>query len=265
MNRLAGFAQRYLPTLATTLRSVRARRHSHRIVARNGYGEIDRLVASRTGLVVTSGPFAGLRLPSEALREHLGPFLLGTYECELHDWLEELRSHDFRQILDVGAKFGYYAIGLARWFPEAEVLAFDTDPWARRVVRRAAVANGTDRVRVRGYLRPRAFAGLIRPPALVLSDCEGFEDELFLSVSPESLRECWLLIELHESLVPGVGERIRAHCSETHSAEVRSRAGREVDGAWLEILGEEAAGKAVDELRGEQDWMFLRPRRPANP
>lgn len=252
-------ARRCFPSLVTTLRSIRARRHSHQLVAREGYGAIDRRIADCTGLEVSGGPFTGLRLPSEALREHLGPFLLGTYESEIHSWLEELRERELRQILDIGAKFGYYAVGLARWFPRAEVLAFDTDPWARKQVRRAALENGTDRVSVRGYLRPAALQGLIRPPALVVSDCEGFEDELFRETDPEAIRECWLLIELHESLAPGVGERLRRRFAETHEIAVRNRSVREVRPEWIQLLGAEGSRRAIDELRGEQQWMFCRP------
>lgn len=252
-------ARRFFPELVTTLRSIRARRHSHRLVARQGFGEIDRRIADRTGLEVAGGPFAGLRLPVEALREHLGPYLLGTYESELHSWLEELRGRELRQVVDVGAKFGYYAIGLARWFPWAEVLAFDTDPWARRVLRRTALENRTGNVVVRSYLRADELAREVRAPSLVLSDCEGFEDELFRQIEPTSLRNSWLLIELHEALAPGVGERLRSRFSATHAIEVRARAPREVEPAWLDLLGAEGSRRAIDELRGDQQWMFCRP------
>jgi hypothetical protein len=60
------------------------------------------------------GPFAAIDLTASADAEHLGPFLLGVYERELDGaWARIFRGED-TQILDVGAKFGYYAVGLFR-------------------------------------------------------------------------------------------------------------------------------------------------------
>src|SRR5690242_4125231 len=48
-------------------------------------------VLRRYGPVVQSGPFAGLRLSTATAWEgSLAPLLVGSYEAELHDMLEEL-------------------------------------------------------------------------------------------------------------------------------------------------------------------------------
>jgi 16S RNA G1207 methylase RsmC len=128
---------------------------------------------------VLSGPFAGMRLTEEALREHAGPCLLGTYEAELHPWLERLLQRRYAQFIDVGSKYGYYAVGLARRDPSVPSVAFDIDPWARRATREVAAANGVKTLDVRGFATPGWFDRKLLTNALVFSDCEGFERELF--------------------------------------------------------------------------------------
>ena len=250
---------RLFPVATTTLLSIRSRRLSHRLVRSWGLREIDDKIIDHYGLRVSGGPFEGLELPEAARAEHLGPYLLGTYESELHSWLEEIRSRNFNQIIDVGAKFGYYAVGLARWFPEAECLAYDTDPWARQAMDGAIRRNGVRNVAVGGYLRRGSLDVLIRPPTLIVSDCEGFEVELFLSGPADAFRECWLLIELHEAAAPGIGRAMSNHFRESHRVATVSKTPREASAPLVELLGLEAAGRALVEARSDQDWMFLRP------
>ena len=102
------------PQATTTLISARARAHSHRLVRDWGLLDLNRRLIERFGSRVQSGPFCGMSLSEPTQREHLGPFLLGTYEAELHPWIEQALRQQYRAVLDIGAKFGYYAVGLAR-------------------------------------------------------------------------------------------------------------------------------------------------------
>ena len=119
------------PESATAVFSARARAHSQRLIRDWGLLDLNRKLVERFGSTVQSGPFQGMILSPMTHREHLGPYLLGTYEAELHPWLEAAATGQFAQILDVGAKFGFYAVGLSRRIPDVPVIAFDTDWWAR--------------------------------------------------------------------------------------------------------------------------------------
>ena len=253
-------ALRLVPGPATTVLSIRSRRLSHRLVRRWGLTGIDERIVDRLGLVVADGPFAGLRFPGAARREHLGPYLAGTYELELHPWLAELRAQDFVRIIDVGAKLGYYALGLARWFPRATVLAFDTDPWARRVTRAGARLNGLANVAVSGRLRPEDLEDLVRGVTLLISDCEGCEARLLGSALPASVADTWMIVETHEAQAPGVERLIGTRFSVTHDIAIRGRDARTAPPRLASFLGSDEALRAVTEARGEQRWMFLRPR-----
>ncbi len=115
------------PQTATAISSARARAHSHNLLREWGLFELNQQLLGEVGCAVLSGPFSGLTLSPMTHREHVGPYLLGIYERELKPWWEELLTEPFAQVIDVGAKFGYYAVGLALCWPDAQVVAYDTD------------------------------------------------------------------------------------------------------------------------------------------
>jgi hypothetical protein len=123
------------PEWTIGLLSAGDRAHSHRLVKEWGLDALTAKLVSALGPLVRSGPFQGMELTPITYLEHLGPYLLGTYEYELLPWWALLTKRPYSQIVDVGAKFGYYAVGLARYFPDTPILAFDTDWWARAACR----------------------------------------------------------------------------------------------------------------------------------
>lgn len=208
-----------------------------------------------------SGPFRGLELPAMAQAEHIGPFLLGTYEAEIHPWLDSLRHVPFTQVVDVGAKFGFYAVGLARLHPEADVVAVDPDPWAQRATRQMATQNGTANVRVVSLCDPAWLKQHLRPGALIISDCEGYEAYLFAEGAVGTLATATLLIELHEGAQPGVTQALVERFGRTHTVErVKSLDEPVFSTMLLEGFSAEEMQQASREIRQEQEWMLLRPR-----
>src|SRR5438132_1427624 len=71
---------------------------------------------------VIIGPFAGMRILDQ---NPFLPYLLGTYELELHSVLERLLERNWDRIIDIGAAEGYYAIGLSMRCPDAQCIAFE--------------------------------------------------------------------------------------------------------------------------------------------
>src|SRR4051812_22639963 len=163
------------PGAAPALLSAGARAHSHRLIREWGLLDLNQKLLNRLGPMVQGGPFRGMTLSSMTHAEHLGPFLLGTYEAELHPWVEQVCQRRYAQVLDVGAKFGYYAVGLARRMPDTPVVAFDTDPWARRATREMTATNRTPEVVATGFCSPRWLDRHLAPNSFILTDCEGYE------------------------------------------------------------------------------------------
>jgi hypothetical protein len=249
------------PQWTTALMSARARAHSHRVIASWGCGPLNRKLVERFGSRVLEGPFAGLVLTPMTHAEQIGPYLLGVYESELDEAWDTVLRGTHTQIIDVGAKFGYYAVGLARRYPGASVVAFDTDWWARKAVREMAVANGADNVTVEGFCSPDWVALNVQEGAFIISDCEGYEGVLFGPSTIPRLRSATLIIETHDWFVPGVSDKLRAAFTETHSVRVLGdHGGRRVTARPLDFLSEREQQLAVQEVRPPQTWLLCLPK-----
>jgi len=222
-------------------------------------------LVERFGSRVQEGPFAGLLLTDMTHAEQIGPYLLGVYESELDEaWAIVFRG-SYTQIIDVGAKFGYYAVGLARRYAEAAIVAFDTDWWARKAVREMAAANGIGNVTVRGFCSPHWLAQHIQPASFVISDCEGYEAVLFDSETIPRLQSTTLIIETHDCFVPGVSDALRAAFGETHSVRVYGHDGcRRATSRPLDFLSAPERQLAVQEVRAPQSWLLCLPRTGPN-
>ena len=105
------------PRWTAALLSARARAHSHRVIAGWGSATVTRKLVERFGSRVLDGPFAGMILTPMTHAEQLGPYILGLYESELDAAWDAVLKGTYTQVVDVGARFGYYAVGLARQYP----------------------------------------------------------------------------------------------------------------------------------------------------
>lgn len=249
------------PRTATQMFSARARAYSHALSRKWGCTDLNSRLIDRLGNRVLHGPFTGIALSSEACREHLAPFLLGTYESELNEAWDTIFKMEFSQLLDVGAKFGFYAVGLARRFPGIPVFAFDTDPWARKATTEMSIVNDVE-IKVHGYCSRDWMCEHLQERAFVLSDCEGFEAKLFGSGPVPNLTSATMLIELHEQFSPGVTRLLQATYAPSHEIEIISAQLGTIDSPpELAFLSEAERRTAAFEFRtGDQSWMFLRPK-----
>jgi precorrin-6B methylase 2 len=214
---------------------------------------------------VMSGPFRGMHLAGLPAAQEL----LGTYEHELCDTIHALARGSFRTVVNVGARYGYYAVGLARLMPQARVMAFEGDDEARALLAAAAALNGVaDRVLVRGFCEPADLsAALGATDALVVCDIDGGEESLLDPRLVPSLAGATILVECHtygtlrtEPLMTmrflpthevrriAVEERVLAHLPADAGEPWRSRMPR-----TLEALMQEH--RAVP-----QSWLLLTPR-----
>lgn len=249
------------PRWITALVSARARAHSHRVVASWGCGPLNRKLIERFGSRVQEGPFAGLILTPATHAEQIGPYLLGVYESEIDGAWEIVFRGVYPQIVDIGAKFGYYAVGLAKRYPRASVIAFDTDWWARRAVREMAAANGVGNVRTKGFCSRDWLIRNAMEGAFILSDCEGYEAVLFAPEVIPRLRSATLVIETHDCFVPGVSDQLRAAFGETHTVLVFGpEDSRRGTSRPLDFLTERERHLASQEVRAPQLWLLCLPK-----
>ncbi|MDB6041040.1 MAG: hypothetical protein JWM99_4881 [Verrucomicrobiales bacterium] len=248
------------PHSAAQVFSVRSRAYSQAFLKEAGCVELNTKMLHSFGNRVLHGPFSGVVLSAETHCEHITPFLLGTYESELAEMWLSIFQRRFTQILDVGAKFGFYAVGLAQRFPEVPVVAFDIDPWARKAVHAMSRANGV-KVQVQGFCDPQWMCRHLKKNAFILSDCEGYEATLFGADIPNA-DSATMLVELHEEVSPGVTRLLQVKYSCTHEISIIPAVGKPTKyPIELNGLSEEERTMAVSEYRAaEQCWMFFQPR-----
>ena len=249
------------PRVAAQVFSARARAYSQALVKRWGCLQLNDKIIHQVGNKVLHGPFSNMVLSPETCREHLAPFLLGTYERELHEVWNSIFQMKFSQILDVGAKFGFYAVGLSQHFPGIPVLAFDTDPWARKATREMSSANDVE-IQVLGFCTPEWMRKNLQKNAFVFSDCEGYEATLFGTVEIPNISSATLLIEIHEQFSPGVTRLLRTKYSSSHEILIIPAWSHDADvPPELACLNKQEREMAVTEYRtSQQSWMFLKPR-----
>ena len=168
---------------------------------------------------VLHGPFEGMiYLEFRSFGSSLVSKILGCYEKELHPLFERIKNNDYSSIVDIGSAEGYYAIGLARLFPTAEVFAFDTNADALDFCQKMARSNRVeDRLETGGFCTTETLKSLnLGNKALIVSDCEGFEKELFTGQLVDSLSAHDFLVEVHDYIDIEISTNLRQVFSKTH-------------------------------------------------
>jgi len=264
---LKAIAKRILPArLSAEISAYRWWRYLIEQNARSGNVELTKRLIDRCGNSVLAGPFKGLTYPVDILLSHCSTHnLLGTYEAELHPWLERILGNRYNCAMVIGCGEGYYAVGIALR-AGIHVGAYDTCVTVRRDCRRMAEANRVSNlVRVHSWCGAAEIGRLHGMRCLVFSDCEGYEQNLFTRQTVSSLTHSDLLIELHDHGMPPGSMRglLEARLRETHRVEiVVSRVRRVIDFPHLSHLDPVDAQRAIDEgARGiTQEWMLATSR-----
>ena len=179
------------------------------------------LLSRRACIKVWSGPFVGMCWGTHAVGSELTPKLFGTYEKEIAEIIEHLPVFDLA--IDIGAAEGWYAVGLLYRKIARSVVAFEIIGSGQKACRDNAERNAVaEHLEVRGECSVGELQRLLesrpRPDfrVLIVSDCEGCEDELFVPSVLKLCREAHLLIETHESQAPGTHLRLARELESSH-------------------------------------------------
>ena len=175
----------------------------------------------KTCVSVRSGPFAGMRWGTRAVGSMVAPKLIGTYEKELASIVEHLPGFDL--VIDIGAAEGWYAVGLLYRKTARKVVAFEQTENGQNGCRDNAKRNGVaELLEVRGKCEVEDLRLLLDPApradfrVLIVSDCEGYENELLVAGVLQRCRRAHLLIETHDSPVPGTHARLAKELGSSH-------------------------------------------------
>ncbi len=201
---------------------------------------LENTLVQRSGDVVLSGPFKGMRYPVRASEGSRNARLVGCYEASLHPLIEKIIANGYKLVVDVGCAEGYYANGFALRMPKARILARDLDPQARLSCAAMATANGLEgRIEIGGLFAHADFAVCSGQKSLVLCDIEGAEGELLDPVAAPGLLRADILVEVHEGMRPGLVQLLAERFAPTHTITRYER--RLVDTGlpdWTDTLGD---------------------------
>ena len=224
---------------------------------------LENTLVKRSGEVVLSGPFKGLRYAVRASEGSRNARLIGCYEAGLHKVVEEIVAGGYGLVVDVCSAEGYYATGLAMRMPAARVLARDVDPKAREACAAMAAANGlSERVEIGGAFTHADFAICAGQRTVVVCDIEGAEGALLDAEAAPDLRHAVILVEVHEGMRPGLLAQLTGRFSPTHEV---LRIDRRLDDSgmpdWTQELGDLDRLLLMWEWRSTPTpWLWMRRR-----
>lgn len=226
------------------------------------YGRLRALAHDR----VLSGPFAGMPLAGSPA----APELLGTYECELAGVVEELSAAPFERVINIGARHGYYAVGLARMMPSARVHAFEADASARAALAANVALNGAaGRVAIAGECDHAALAASLGSGAraLVVCDVDGGELYLLDPAAVTALARVTILVECHSHVEPPTEPVMAARFARTHDVRrfpsetrVLAHLAPGIAEPWRSRMPATLEALVQEHRRTPQSWLLLTPR-----
>ncbi len=250
--------------VAPGLLADRARRYAREVRRRHGVLDLTERYVDCCGCTVQAGPVRGLCYPREAVGGLDAPLamLAGSYEQEIHHVLERELERGPMRFIDIGAGVGHYAVGVARRLPHAEVVGFELSRQARRACRRLAEFNDVgSRLALEGKADADTITAGSTDGALILSDCEGAEEQIFSEAVARRLTAATIIIEAHETVLPGVTDVLIGRFEATHAALVIEQQPRDPRRyPALRHLSATEQELALDELRPPSDrFLVLRP------
>lgn len=236
-------------------------------------------------LTVKHGPFQGLKYPADAIRRgtikqvtyaeinpmcsNLFPKLIGSYERELHPIINTLNDRDYSEIINVGCAEGFYTVGFALKFPDAKIYAYDLIPSKREYCYQLAQLNQCEQsIQIHDSCDPETLISIpIKGRGLIVCDCEGYEVELFTAEVVPHLKQCDLLIELHDFIDMTISEKIKQRFASTHEITmIQSTDDNEKARTYpIKELADYDLNQRRELLRENRaslmDWIFLTPKK----
>ena len=173
-----------------------------------------------TKLIVASGPFKGMKYVENSKGGAYFPKLLGTYEMELNSHIENFIKNDFNKIVNVGGGEGYFAVGLAMRFKTVRVEVFEPEFFACHLIEKMAKYNNThEQLTINAkFCSAVDLENSLDKNGLnfIFMDVEGAELDLLDPAKVPSLINSSIIVEIHDTVSPTLGETIKNRFTSTH-------------------------------------------------
>jgi hypothetical protein len=173
--------------------------------------------------MVKYGPFVGMKiLPNYAWGDgDTGGKLLGIYETELYEEIEQVIKGDHDLIINYGCAEGFYGIGMAMRLPNTKIVLFDINQKSLDIAKENAAANKITNIEYSIDCNHASLEKLLYTAKnpFVLMDCEGAEDIMLDLNKIPSLVKTKLIVELHDFIYPGITERLVNKFNDSHELD----------------------------------------------
>lgn len=174
-----------------------------------------------TSLQVAEGPFKGMHYVESSSGSAYFPKLLGTYEKELNKDIESFIAKDFKKLVNVGGGEGYFAVGFAMRLKNIKVEVFEPGFLACHLMEKMATINKVNSLlKINAKIcEPSDLENALEKTAhnFIFMDVEGAELELLDPVKVPSIMNSSIIVEIHDTVSPDLGETIKNRLLETHS------------------------------------------------
>ena len=214
---------------------------------------------------VLNGPFKDMPYLDEIIWGSITPRWFGSYERELWDTVEEIKSTPYETIIDIGCAERYYATGLAWRLPETNIYAYDLDPFSREQCARLwKLNNEPGNLHILPWCDYKEYASKHSGKTLCVIDIEGGEMDFLNPEALPELKRSDVMVEVHKTNqdVRANAEELRKRFAATHTIQV-IEATAERDAAEYEfpspIPAKETLKRAFSEGRSNsQFWLWMK-------
>lgn len=228
--------------------------------------KIIKKLSDNSNYQVLDGVFKGLQYHSLDITESaLVPKIIGSYEYQLQPLFNKIIQTKYTDIIDVGSAEGYYAVGLAKKMPKTTIHCFDINEKDIEFSKQMAKINNVTNMTWNAFCDEKTLITFpYRGKTLIISDCEGYELELFTKTVIDKCRHADFLIELHDICNPVISGEILSRFQYTHNFSIVNN--KDVDYSQLKILEKMTQSErdfALCEHRGGiyrniyMEWVFL--------
>ena len=166
--------------------------------------ELTKIIFERTQGEVIQGPFKGMKiLPKWAWGDgDTAGKLLGLYECELFEHVEDAVSKSPDVVINVGCAEGFYGIGLGK-ITDSQVVLVDVSQDLINIARENAKVNGVNKIQFTidsSIETLNRYLDKYKNP-FIFMDCEGFEEELLVPEFMPGLAKTSLIVDSDKYIV----------------------------------------------------------------
>lgn len=215
---------------------------------------------------VLYGPFKGMTIsPNVCWGDgDTGSKLLGIYENELFDAIQEVVKTNPDVIVNYGCAEGYYGVGLGMLLPKSKIVFVDIEDKAIQVSRQNAELNQVKNAEYYNKGDQQMLETILSSAKnpFLLMDCEGAEDYLLDIEAVPSLKKTTILVEVHEFMSQGMTDRLVYKFNETHDLEgiVQGTKNYHVDP--ITLLGDLDKAIINNENRpNTMNWIYMRAKK----